>query len=170
LPDSRSILTVTITTLECIFLSDPLVAPLKNHFKTYRTAQTEANFNTAQPYGIESRPSSKAVARMLTGILAVGGTGSGKGSGTRIYGGSLSRSDPRGVIACDCASRIAAWLHHPHSLFTSTFLARRCRAFHRRKTLNPRRLVTIRRAARKPRRNHNNDRFHYNTSNCGRAL
>jgi hypothetical protein len=67
-------LTVTITTLECIFLSDPLTAPLKYHFKTYRTAQTETNFRTVQPYGMESRPWSKAVARMLTGILVVGET------------------------------------------------------------------------------------------------
>jgi hypothetical protein len=55
--------------LECIFLSDLFVAPLKYHFSRYSNARTGATFTMVQPYGIAPRPSEEAVARMLTGIF-----------------------------------------------------------------------------------------------------
>ena len=53
--------------------------------------------------------------------------------------------DPRGVIACDCASKIAAWLHHPDFTLHRNFFAWRRRSFHHRKTSNLRRLLFARR-------------------------
>lgn len=53
--------------------------------------------------------------------------------------------DPRGVIACDCASKIAAWLHHPDFTLHLNFFAWRRRSFHHRKTSNLRRLLFARR-------------------------
>ena len=109
----------------------------------------------------------------VDGHLGCWWDGKREGSGTRIYGGSLTRSDPRGVIACDCASKIVAWLHHPHFTSTSNFLARRCRSFHRRKTLNPRRLVTTTRTTRDSQRDRHDVRSHHNTDRgrvrCRRA-
>jgi hypothetical protein len=87
-----------MTTLECIFRSEPLTAPLKYHFSKYSKAKTGATCTTVQPKGMDDRPSEKAWVRMLTGIVDWCGTERVKHCGTVVHGWLAKRIYPRGVI------------------------------------------------------------------------
>ena len=59
-----------MTTFECIFRSEPLTAPLKYHFRRYRTAKPVTTLAIVRLYGIVVMPSKIALAMMWMGMVS----------------------------------------------------------------------------------------------------